>query len=89
MQNQIEDIIFMLDELIEDGSIPKNIKVALINVKEVMNNNATDVVRLSNSIYTLQDISDDVNLPLNAKSDIWMLQSKLEKIKESVKWGGS
>jgi len=40
---------------------------------------------LSEAIYGLQDISEDPNLPLNAKSDVWQLLNKLEKIKENLK----
>jgi len=85
MANEIEDILFVVGELLEDPTIPKNVKLALTTVKQKIENNSKDVVKLSETIYTLQEVSEDVNLPLNAKSDIWLLQSKIEKLKESIK----
>ncbi len=85
MSEDMEDMQFILDELLSDSTIPKNVKQTLTIVKTVLTNNNKDVVKLSDVIYKLQDVSEDVNLPLNAKSDIWLLQSKIEKLKESVK----
>jgi uncharacterized protein (UPF0147 family) len=85
MNNEIEDILFLLEELLEDSTIPRNVKNILSDVKNKVENHSEDIVQLSEAIYSLQDVSEDVNLPLNAKSDIWLLQSKIEKIKESVK----
>jgi len=85
MQNDIEDIKYLLDELLDDGTIPRNVKAVLNDIKVIIQRSSSDAVKLSDSVYKLQDISEDVNLPLNAKSDIWMLQSKVEKLKESVK----
>lgn len=84
-KREIEDVLFVLDELLGDVTIPKNVKTALSSVRDVLENTSADVVKLSEAIYLLQDVSADVNLPLNARSDIWLLQSKIEKIKECCK----
>lgn len=85
MSKDLDDILFVVSELLEDSTIPKNVKNSLVEVKRIIEQSNNDIVKLSAAIYALQEVSEDVNLPLNAKSDIWLLQSKIEKHKESVK----
>jgi|GEM_PF-3087906 len=84
-QKDLEDVLFVIDELLNDATIPKNVKNTLGSVKDNLSMGSSDVIKLTESIYLLQDISEDVNLPLNAKSDVWLLQSKIEKLKEGAK----
>jgi len=85
IQSEIEDITYLLDMLLTDVMIPKNAKTILNNIKIIVEKNHTNVIKLSEAIYGLQDVSEDPNLPLNAKSEVWQLLNKLEKIKEQLK----
>ena len=85
MAEEINEILIIVDELLDDSTIPKNVKFILSEVKNIIQDNGTDIVKLTEIMYSLQTVSEDVNLPLNAKSDVWLLQSKLEKLKELVK----
>jgi len=80
-----EDILYIVEELLDDRSIPRNVRATMTIIKTIIETQNKDIVKLSEAVYKLQDISEDVNLPLNAKSDIWLLQSKIEKFKESIK----
>lgn len=85
LEREVEDIKYLLDMLLTDVMIPKNAKNILSNIKSIVEKNSKDVVKLSEAIYGLQDVSEDPNLPLNAKSEVWQLLNKLEKIKEQLK----
>ncbi len=82
---EIQDIKDLIDMLLGDAMIPKNVKNILQNIGSIIEKEGKNVVKLSEAIYGLQDISSDPNLPLNAKSDVWQLLNKLEKIKENLK----
>ncbi len=82
---ELEDIIYLLDMLLTDVMIPKNAKNILANIKSIVETDSKNIIKLSEAIYGLQDVSEDPNLPLNAKSEVWQLLNKLEKIKELLK----
>ena len=82
---EIQDIKDLIDMLLGDVMIPKNVKNILQNIGGIVEKESKNTVKLSEAIYGLQDISEDPNLPLNAKSDVWQLLNKLEKVKELLK----
>jgi len=82
---EVQDVKDLIDILLGDVMIPKNVKNILQNIGAIIERDNKNVVKLSEAIYGLQDISEDPNLPLNAKSDVWQLLNKLEKLKENLK----
>jgi len=82
---EVQDVKDLIEILLGDVMIPKNVKNILQNIGAIIEHDSKDVVKLSEAIYGLQDISEDPNLPLNAKSDVWQLLNKLEKLKENLK----
>ena len=84
-EQEIQNILDLIELLLTDAMIPKNVKNSLINIRTDIEKEGKNIVKLSEFIYTLQDISDDPNLPLNAKSDVWQLLNILEKVKEQIK----
>ncbi len=80
-----QNILDLIDLLLTDVMIPKNVKNTLNQIQEKITKDSKNTVVLSEAIYSLQDISEDPNLPLNAKSDIWQLLNILEKVKEELK----
>ena len=82
---EIQDVKDLIEMLLGDVMIPKNVKNILQNIGNIVERESKNTVKLSEAIYGLQDISEDPNLPLNAKSDVWQLLNKLEKVKEFLK----
>jgi len=81
---EVNEILEILNLLLTDYSIPRNIKSVLEDTKKVVENE-NEIVALSDVVYKLQDVCDDVNLPISVKPDLWMLLSKLEGLKEKQK----
>lgn len=79
----MDDAIEIMQEIIEDRTVPRNIRLkieeAILKVKE--NNNTT----LSEAIYLLDDISNDINMPEHTRTDIWHVISLVEDMKEKMK----
>jgi uncharacterized protein (UPF0147 family) len=78
-----EEITKIMEEILSDRGVPRNIRAkveeALAKVKQ------NTVTSLSESIYFLDDISNDVNMPDHTRTDIWHLISLIEEAKEKMK----
>ncbi len=79
---KIEDISKRMEMLINDTSVPKNVRSAINDAKGHLDakNNET-IVRISSAIYSIDAISNDINLPPQARSAVWNILSMLESIK--------
>ncbi|WP_457555867.1 UPF0147 family protein [Candidatus Pyrohabitans sp.] len=81
-EEKVKQICEVLNQVIEDTSIPRNIRRAAEEAKNTLLNEKEDLgVRVSSAIYILEEISNDRNLPLHARTIIWNISSELETIK--------
>ena len=84
-EEKAKDILADIDFLLGDRTIPRNIKKALTEVKTKVEKEYSNQKEITEAIYIVDDISNDINLPLHAKTDLWNLLSKLESLKETIK----
>ena len=80
--NEKEVLRQMLSTLIEDGAIPKNIRTRIEEVGEKMKEQEDMPTLLSMMTYSLEDIVNDVNLPMHARTTLWNILSEIEMLKE-------
>ncbi|VVB66547.1 Uncharacterised protein [Candidatus Gugararchaeum adminiculabundum] len=81
-KTKIESIVPLMDALINDTTIPKNIRKAVGDAKEKILSNVPAVEKATGAIYKLDEISEDINMPMHARTQIWQLLSALESVKE-------
>lgn len=74
-------IVEFLDELLGDTSVPRNVRAAIARAKEKLQANDAPNVRASGAIYALDEVSNDINLPMHARTMIWNILSELEAMK--------
>ncbi len=82
MTNELfNEIIELLEELDNDENTPKIVKC---KIKEIYNNIVNDEeavsLRVDRSLQELDDLSEDANIPIHIKTQIWDIASKLESI---------
>ena len=78
--NRVSDI---LKHITEDTSVPRNIRRAAEESNEILNNKEEDsTVRASTVISILDEISNDPNIPIHARTLIWEILSELESIRD-------
>lgn len=77
----IKEIVNFMDDVLNDTSVPKNIKRAVTDAKNKLLSDDDPVLRASSAIYYLESISEDINLPMHARTQIWQIVSVLETIK--------
>ena len=80
-----DDIIIQvcdgLDMLIEDNSIPRNIRRGAEEVKNVLLNKADPLdVRVATATSRLDELANDSNIPLHGRTLIWNIMSRLEEL---------
>jgi uncharacterized protein (UPF0147 family) len=83
VKTDIEAIADLMGNVLEDQSVPRNIRAAVDEARKVILA-ATDDVPLSRAIYLLDDVSNDINLPAHSRTDLWTIISELESLKEKL-----
>ncbi len=79
---KLGQIIVVLDQVIGDTSVPRNIRRSAEEVKNILSKEKEDLsARVGSALYILEEISNDRNLPIHARSLIWNVASELETIK--------
>ncbi|HNV00864.1 MAG TPA: UPF0147 family protein [archaeon] len=78
-----EDIIEMLESILNDRVVPRNIRAKVEEALSKIKQNT--VTTLSEAIYLLDDISSDINMPDHTRTDIWQSISMIESAKEKLK----
>jgi hypothetical protein len=78
----LEQINMQMDALISDTSVPKNVRSAVTNARAKLNDDGEITVRVSSAIYDLDSVSNDINLPAQARTMIWNILSMLESVKQ-------
>jgi hypothetical protein len=79
---KVEEIVDLMTGVIEDSSVPKNIRKALSDAKDRLKTDDELTVRVSAAIYSLESVAEDVNMPPHARMQIWSIMSELESLKE-------
>jgi hypothetical protein len=79
---KIGDIAEVLNQIIHDTSIPRNIRNSTEEAKKTLMDEKEDLgMKVSSVQYLLDEISNDRNLPMHARTIIWNIASDLETIK--------
>ena len=81
-EEKVKQISALMDVVVGDTSIPKNVRKSVSEAKEKLSSNEELIVKTSAAVYLLEEISSDINLPAHARTQIWTLLSALEGIRE-------
>ena len=82
----LEPIIKLLTGIIDDRTVPRNIRAAAEEAKKELtekSNNSWDI-RLSSAISVLDEIINDPNMPMYTRTQIWNVVSMLEAVKRDL-----
>ena len=73
----------ILLHIMEDTSVPRNIRRAAEKSKDILaNEEEEDTIKASTVISILDEISNDPNIPIHARTLIWNVLSELESVRE-------
>jgi hypothetical protein len=81
--SKLEPIIKLLEEVMEDRTVPRNIRTAIENSKQNLEDGEKDLdLKVSSAISTLDEIINDPNIPMYTRTQIWNIVSMLESINQ-------
>lgn len=81
MENkEIGDIIQMLNELHEDVTVPKNVRIKIEEIISSLRDDAILSIKINKALNELDEIASDVNLQPYTRTQIWNIISLLEKL---------
>jgi uncharacterized protein (UPF0147 family) len=78
-------IFVLLDQIINDRTVPKNIRAAAERSKNVLTGNEAEELKISTAIHALDEASNDPNIPVYTRTHIWNLVSMLEQARRELK----
>jgi hypothetical protein len=80
-EEKIDQIVSLMDTVMNDFSIPKNVRKAVSEAKDKLLGEEELIQKASSAVYLLDEVSNDVNMPMHARAQIWSIISALETIK--------
>ena len=81
MDSQIIEVCEILDYIADNNTVPRNIREAAGDSSNLLKDEEQDQsIRISTVLGKLDEISNDPNIPVHARTLIWEVLSKLESI---------
>ncbi len=83
MKKNIEPVVKLLTDIIEDRTVPRNIRAAVDEAKKnLTEDDGRDWdVRVSTAISILDEITNDPNIPSYTRIQVWNIVTMLESLK--------
>ena len=76
---EIEDVIGILNELQEDITVPKNVRIKIEKIINSLKEDTKPLIKINKALNDLDEIAADVNLQPYTRTQIWNVISALEK----------
>jgi uncharacterized protein (UPF0147 family) len=76
-------IVNLLDKVINDRTVPKNIRKAVENAKTTLSSKDPLELKISAAINILDEIINDPNIPMYTRTQIWNAVSMLEQARKA------
>ncbi len=84
--DRLKQMTDVIDQLIEDTSVPRNIRRGADNAKKMLLNKQEALdVRVAGAVSILDELANDPNIPLHGRTLIWNIISGLETVGRSAK----
>jgi len=79
MNEEVTEIIELLDDLQQDSTVPRNVKMKLGTMKNELSVEEGDLsLKINKALSDVEEIANDINLPMFVRTQIWSLTSLLE-----------
>ncbi|MHB1439106.1 MAG: UPF0147 family protein [Cuniculiplasma sp.] len=79
-----EEVMYLLEEMSQDTSVPKNVRKNAVDARGKMENQKTSLdIRCATAISMLDEISNDPNVPSHGRASLYTIISKLEALSKS------
>jgi len=81
MEERLKQAVALIDQILEDKTVPKNIRDRAEKSKHNLLDKASEMsVRIDKAIQLLDEISEDSNMPVYTRTQVWNIVTLLESI---------
>jgi uncharacterized protein (UPF0147 family) len=81
LTEDIKQIVEVLNQVIKDNSVPRNIRRGAEEARKILQDETQDIKdRASSAQYILEGLSNDRNLPMHARTVLWNVAGALETL---------
>jgi uncharacterized protein (UPF0147 family) len=80
----LDDIQELLDSLLQDTSISKNIHIILEEINEDVRDSKNIAIKINSALQKVEDLCIDPNLSQYVRTQIWSLTTLLESAQHEV-----
>ena len=78
-----EDVLPLLKQIAEDRTVPRNIRAKVEDSIAALQNEKEDLkVRINTAVSNLDEASNDPNIPMYTRTQIWNIVTALEAKQE-------
>ncbi|MFQ6020943.1 MAG: UPF0147 family protein [Candidatus Aenigmatarchaeota archaeon] len=78
-----ENVIELIEQVAKDRTVPRNIREKCDDCIEILKNNNEEIsIRINTVISTMDEISNDPNIPMYTRTQVWNIVSILESIQK-------
>ncbi len=79
IEKRIDDLVEMMQSIIDDRTVPKNIRKAVEEaIRELKNTDNELSVRINGCVSILDEVTTDPNIPLYTRTELWNIVSLVE-----------
>ena len=75
------EVVALLESVLGDRGVPKNVKANIEEGLEILRGKEVSDVKISEAASILEEVSNDPNLSVYARTVLWDAISKLEALK--------
>ena len=79
-EETITEIIEVLSELLDDVTVPRNIKTKVQSLIDALKGDVDVTLKVSKVLHELESIGDDINLQPYTRTQLFNIISMLEKV---------
>jgi uncharacterized protein len=78
-----ENIIPFIEQVVNDRTVPRNIRTKCEDSIKILKDEKQEVaIRVNTVISTMDDISNDPNIPTYTRTQVWNIVSALESMQK-------
>lgn len=81
MANEFDDVLSAIDEILEDATVPRNVKNKMEEIKQIiLRQDIETSIKINQALNILDDLSEESNINSFTRTQIWNVASLLESI---------
>jgi len=77
-----EKVIPLIEQIVNDRTVPRNIRAKCQDSIEILKDGGDVAIKINTVISNMDEVSNDPNIPMYTRTQIWNIVSILESIQK-------